>query len=85
MSRSQGTRTLKQATITNLLRVIARSNDVGWLTTCLNHNVKTGNTIIVQAAQQRLTDLAQPTQSRVGERPIRMTAIEQALSSTLAT
>jgi hypothetical protein len=50
---SQGTPTSGPASSANLLQIIARSSDVSWLTTCLNHNVKMGNTIVVQAAQQR--------------------------------
>jgi hypothetical protein len=37
------------------------------------------NTVVVQAAQQRLADLAPPMQSRVDGNALRMTAIEQAL------
>jgi hypothetical protein len=76
---SQGTSALGPTATANLLRLIAHSSDVPWLTTCLNHNVKMNNTVVVHATQQRLADLAPPTHSRVGENPIRMTAIEQAL------
>jgi hypothetical protein len=71
---------LGPAASAKVLEAIARSSDVNRLTTCLNRNVKTGNTIVAQATQQRLADLVQPKQNRVGEKPTRMTAIEQALA-----
>ena len=77
---SQGTPTLGSAAAENLLRAIAHSSELSWLTTCRDHNAKTGNTIIVQAVQRRLAELAQPKQKGGGEKPTRMTAIDQALA-----
>jgi hypothetical protein len=63
----------------NLLEAIARSSDVSWLTTCLNHNVRVGNTAVVQATQQRLAALARSRSIDVGT-GTHMSATEQALA-----
>ena len=64
----------------NLLDAIARSNDVGWLTTCLNHNIKTGNMSAVEAVRQRLAELNHGKPQAGDDPRQRMSAVEQALA-----
>jgi hypothetical protein len=65
----------------NLLDAIARSDDVAWLNTCLNHNIKTGSASVVEIVRQRLIHLGrQGKNETASESRIHMTAVEQALA-----